>query len=252
MNDSFDHPYALLERGRFHIAELGHALADYGRSDAVTFFEEEVGDAHFMRLKFESPLPDVIPCIVYDAVSCLRTTLDYIVYAATVELTRDADIEFTKFPVGDDENGTKNQFKGWAKNVPAQLREILLKVEPWEHGVGHIIWEFNKVRNKGIHRKLIPLASHVQDHQFIPGPILVVGEMEPMQDWSDDRSTLTILRFHGWGEMRLGFRMGVAFDDPIYFSKADVAQKLTDVADAVERIAGDVKVKTAQILGNGP
>lgn len=243
----------MLERSRFHIIELREALASYARSDAVTFIQEELDGTFYLRLKFEQPLPETIPCIIYDAVSCLRSTLDYAVYAATIDLTGAAEVEQTKFPVGDTSADAETELRRGGRNVPPELHDTLLQLEPWQNGKGHIIWEFNKVRNKGIHRKLVALA-HPQpsDQGFNPGQILVVDELKHLQEWNADHTVLTLLETRGWGEMTYGFRMSVAFDDARFFPKADVVETLSKVGEVVEGIVVGLKRETARILASRP
>ena len=149
------------ERADVHIAAV--------QAEITRFLATE-----FYRIRFEHDLakgtvlarfdslhqPDKrFSLILGDAVSNLRSTLDYVAGALLYPIT--GTREGHTFPFADDQTGfegivNKGPIKGCG---PAVVSLLLNEVQAYESGVGRTLWALNKFRNIDKHRLLIATVS---------------------------------------------------------------------------------------------
>ena len=200
MEDFFESPRALFKRANEHILEyrkISLEIVPYFEYKEKVFFDEGTGEnLHAIQLGENIDLLS-IGCVAFDAISCLRSVMDQVVYAATCEISRSKSKVFNskkvKFPVAEKAKDAREQLekKGVASEVPKELHDILMSFEPFKGG-WHGLWEFNEIRNVGIHRVIAPSAVAVR------GPLKayngVMGSIKNVKEWDSSSRTAIFLR----------------------------------------------------------
>jgi hypothetical protein len=93
--------------------------------------------------------------IVFDAISCLRTSLDHAVFDASIMISGKPGPENTKFPFGKDAAAVQKQLTD-RPDIPPALHPKLLSYRPYkpENGGDRQLYAMNQLRNAKIHRTL--------------------------------------------------------------------------------------------------
>lgn len=191
MEDFFESPRALFNRANEHVEEyrkISLETIPYFEYKEEVFFDEGTQEnLHAIQLSEDIDLLSV-GCVAFDAISCLRSVMDQVVYAATCVITasknRGFDPKKVKFPFSEKLTDARKQFekKGPAYEVPVELHNILMSFEPFKGG-RYGLWEFNEIRNVGIHRVIAPSAVAVRGpfkgYNGVQGSFKFVNEWDP-------------------------------------------------------------------------
>ncbi len=143
---------AKLRRANEHISEVERLIRSYLATDFYRLsFEPDHGEGR-IKVVFQSlHQPDKsIALAVGDAVSNMRSALDYAVVALT-------GLNKAAMPVADSAKGFKGELKS-ALVVNLGLDAVaffISKIQAYENGVGHAVWQLNKLRNIDKHRFLL-------------------------------------------------------------------------------------------------
>lgn len=254
MDNLFVHPKALLERAKRHLDEMESKSNAFFDDDAYKFVDQRDRanpQAIRHKVKFTKALDPQLFCIAFDAVNCLRSSLDHAVYASARDLTNDDDPDHTKFPFADDAAGSVSQFKRGGSGVPHEIRPHLLSLEPYKDGKGHVLWALNKVRNGKIHRMLSPMAYAPKNTGFGPGPTgsLYIEKLSVCAEWNADRTELTYARSIGCkGSVRFGLVFAIAFTDDRFFAPKPAVHLLREVAEKIEAIICGIEAETTRVI----
>lgn len=152
-----------LARAREHIAEVERRAALM--TDPKLYRVTVVPDISVGRFRLELASlhqPDKgINAVIGDAVSTLRSVLDYAAVAMVVPLT--GKPENVGFPFADDASGfTGAVTKGSLAACPTQVADYFVReVQAYKGGNGEPLWVLNKLRNIDKHRFLVATTEVV-------------------------------------------------------------------------------------------
>jgi hypothetical protein len=124
-------------------------------------------EAQRYRIHFTiKDVPDPIPLIVGDLVTCLRASLDHLVWVLAA-LKRPYP-KNTEFPILDAPN--ERFMRRCTKGVPTEARRIIVSLQPYlgrqpEAIRSHLLWRLNKLCNVDKHRR-IPVHSDISYMHF--------------------------------------------------------------------------------------
>src|SRR6516165_3279675 len=99
----FHSPRLTLIRAQHHVDEFKSIVTRFRDEKPWTYFTDdqfEPGRIHH-KIKFTRDLPELLPCILFDAANNLRAVLDQTGYAAAVA-SNSPNPKATAFPFGDD------------------------------------------------------------------------------------------------------------------------------------------------------
>lgn len=152
---------AKLARARVHIADVNTAITGYLATNFYQFTVQTNKDGTFELIFQSLHQPDqALNATIGDAISNLRSTLDYTVNAALFPITGKRDAG--GYPFADDAKGVGGQ----AKVVLAPLGQAVIdhvvdQMQGYQGGAGHTLWALNKLRNIDKHRLLVATAQNV-------------------------------------------------------------------------------------------
>jgi hypothetical protein len=125
MPDLFYSPRLTLSRAQHHIRDFSQMVREFVDSKPWVYFvdkETQPGqDLH--KVRFTSELPDVLPCVLFDATNNLRAVLDQAGYASAVAAQRQS-LKAVKFPFGPTEQKWRENMKGACKDLPPEISAI--------------------------------------------------------------------------------------------------------------------------------
>jgi hypothetical protein len=156
----------------FDSARLTFVRAKHHADDFKAVIDNFVNDKHWTyvvdrqtqpgqiihKIAFTSPLPEILPCILFDAASNLRAVLDQTGYAAAIA-TGKAFPKKTSFPFGKDLTALNNNLDGRrsvCKDIPPEIVAGFRRFKPYKGG-NDILWALNKLCNTKKHCSLVPL-----------------------------------------------------------------------------------------------
>jgi hypothetical protein len=158
MTDLFYSPHMTLVRAQHHIRDFNKSVEDFINSKPWTPFVDKKSQPgkDICKIKFTSQLPNILPCILFDAVSNLRAVLDQAGYAAAFASGK-PEAKATSFPFGDDLAGLENNIKGRkvCKDIPTEIVTLFRGFKPYKGG-DNTLWALNKLCNAKKHCALVP------------------------------------------------------------------------------------------------
>jgi hypothetical protein len=160
MIDLFTSARLTLDRAQHHINDFDATFNAFLADDPWTLLidrQAEPGRSIF-KVYFRRKLPEILPCIVFDAANNLRAVLDQIGYAVAVA-SGNANPKKTSFPFGDDAKSVDNCIAGWCKDIPPEIRVLFRSFNPYLGG-NDSLWALNKLCNTKKHCALVPLAMN--------------------------------------------------------------------------------------------
>lgn len=151
-----------VDRAKQHIVELGKAI--------TSFFESEpykIGTKHDPKtrkliyyLAFVQPVPSNISCIVGDIIHNLKSALDHLAYQLFLignngsgGNERDICFPFVDTTTVDGLRAFEQKTAG----MRPKAKEALLKIEAYENGKGHALWQLHKLSIIDKHLTLVPV-----------------------------------------------------------------------------------------------
>lgn len=199
---------------------------------------------------------DLLPlgCVAFDAISCLRSVMDQVVFAATSLVTGKENPKYTKFPFGESEGEARSQFgkigknKGSAFDVPEILHDLLISFGPFKEGRNGL-WQFNRVRNTGIHRVIAPSAVAVRrPFQHNSG---VTGSVKFVNEWNPETREAIFLREKDNFEADISYRItgiDISFGNDTELAEHRVVDSLHALATTTATIIKQVESKCERVL----
>jgi hypothetical protein len=172
-------PYLKTTRAKEHLNSLRRELDLFGKSDAYTLSPEDDVENGIYRLKVKhEPIPNGIPLIAGDALYCLRSSLDQLVWSLA-KLTR-AYPQGTQFPIFETfSKDTLKRFKQYTAGVPPDAIKVIEGLQPY-HGPNpaavrsRLLWRLNILCNIDKHRR-ISVHSIMAAFKFPDMPKSAVG-----------------------------------------------------------------------------
>jgi hypothetical protein len=229
MTDPFDSAKRTLSRAQGHIRDLEAKInAFVSEKPWSCVIEDEPGlGGQAIKIKFNRGLPEILPCIVFDAVNNLRSVLDQCGYAAALA-GKVTDPKSAYFPFGDDIPGLDNVIKGRCKDVPPEIVKLFRSFSPYKGG-NDSLWAMNKLCNSQKHCMLVPIGMKSASASF-RGTISGKG-------W---RSEITSLGDMGWDAAKNELTLCIVGGAGYKATQADIATniEITVALDHIETQSG--------------
>ena len=145
-------PYLKTHRAKEHLEVLRLEIEMFRESKPYFFIREDdvVNQRHFIRFMMKK-IPDRLPLSVGDICSCLRASLDQLVWCLAVSNSRGRTYpEHTHFPILTKPNS--KEFRSGTKGVAADAGKIIKSLQPYNAGDdaairSHPLWRLNKLCN---------------------------------------------------------------------------------------------------------
>jgi hypothetical protein len=195
MTNVFDSARWTVVRAKMHIDELNGLIDGFVNENPWTFDVDRQSKPGYClhKIRFTKPFPELWPCILFDAVNNLRSTLDQCGYATAVA-SGASRTKFTKFPIGDDLSGLDKDIKGWCKDIPQDISTLFRRFEPYKGGNGSAIWAINKICNAKKHCALMPLEITNKTFTIVgdlPEELRPLPNSRPI--WNAEKREVTML-----------------------------------------------------------
>jgi hypothetical protein len=244
MADVFYSPRLTLVRANYHIQNfkaLVHSFADGQPWTYIVDRQSQPGKI-IHKIKFTQPLPEMLPCILFDAVNNLRAVLDQSGYAAATAAGR-ANPKKTNFPFGDDPAQLENNIVGRkvCEHLPPEIVSLFRGFEPYERGKGTSLWVLNKLCNSKKHSSLVPLKIGNAIAVFqgdVSGEDWTTSADDTGIGWNDAEREMTMMIAKAGTNANirgnLSFQIAIEGVDAVRGQAASAA--LNNMRDVVERV----------------
>jgi hypothetical protein len=231
--------------------ELQWKTKKYHERKPYRFFTVPTIDGqNLFKVQVTTDPPPELACIAFDAINCLRSSLDHAVFASTCVLTGHENPNSTKFPFADKADDLAGEWSRGASGVPKDLRPFLVNLKPFQNG-NNLLWGLNKVRNSKIHRVLAPTVSVPAGTAMnaVPGPVgLHIHIWEPIREWNEERREFTYGRGRVSGFGTIAVQIELAFTQKSALGSRLVGPTLRQTAGIVEGIVSGLEAETARII----
>jgi len=158
MTDLFRSPQLTLMRAQHHIRDFKATVDKFVADKPWTRFVDKDSnpgkDLH--KIKFTQQMPEMLPCILFDATNNLRAVLDQAGYASAVA-GKSPSTKATKFPFGPTEEKWRNNLAGGCKDLPTEIRALFESFKAYKGG-NDTLWAVNEIANSNKHLALKPLV----------------------------------------------------------------------------------------------
>lgn len=239
-----------LNRANKHIKDLDAYLLEF---TSTNFYEiyltpNDTGQA-LLGFKYLSKPGPALTLIMGDAVSNLRSTLDYAAVAMLTPLG--IAIEDASFPFADQASGligmvnktSKSGVIGVAAAGVSVTNLIAQRVQPYKGGAGEALWMLNKLRNIDKHRLLIATIAAASVTLSFRGPFGTFNDITCMRRDGQDFIALSVplqgLQFTA--QPKVTFE--VEIDEPVCGKRlllpaflADVSVQIEGLLDALDQL----------------
>jgi hypothetical protein len=182
MANVFDSARLTFCRAEHHINEFKSMIDGFVNNSPWTRLvdTDSKPGKHVHKIKITRDLPQMLPCILFDAANNLRAVLDQAGYASAVA-ANSPSLKAVKFPFGPDEAHWRNNMAGGCKDLPTEIRTIFEGFKAYKGG-NNTLWALNEIANTKKHCALIPLE--------ISTPIVTFTAAVPLK--KSDSSPVTI------------------------------------------------------------
>jgi len=147
MTDVFRSPQLTLIRAHHHIRDFRETVNRFVAEKPWTRFVDKNSNPgkYLYKIKFRQQLPEILPCILFDATNNLRAVLDQVGYASAVA-ARGSSLKATKFPFGPTEEGFRNNLAGGCKDLPLEMQDLFRSFNAYKGG-NDTLWSLNANAN---------------------------------------------------------------------------------------------------------
>ena len=189
--------YLKTTRAKVHLDTLRDSLDLFRKSKPIAVFRKEnvKRGRYEIRIRINHP-PDNLPLILGDALYCLRSSLDQIIWSLA-KLTTPYP-RGTQFPILDKLNsGTRRTFACYTAGGPARAGKLIESLQPYHRAEpsAHLLWRLNRLCNIDKHRRIpvhgeeaifgLPQMPHSlarlvefdHDQHMVSGPLELKGKM---------------------------------------------------------------------------
>jgi hypothetical protein len=158
MADLFYSPRLTLVRAQHHIRDFSQAVREFVTSKPWTHVVDQDPDTgqHIHKIRIDRQLPEMLPCILFDATNNMRAALDQAGYASAIA-AGSPSLKAIKFPFSSCEEKFRDHVAGACKDLPPQVCEIFASYQPYRGG-NDTLWALNEIANAKKHLALKPLA----------------------------------------------------------------------------------------------
>jgi hypothetical protein len=158
MADLFYSPRLTFVRAQHHVRDFKETVNRFIAEKPWTRFVDKDSDPgkDVHKIKFTQQMPEMLPCILFDATNNLRAVLDQAGYASAVA-GKSPSTKAIKFPFGPTEKKWRDNLAGGCKDLPAEIRTIFESFKAYKGG-NDTLWAVNEIANANKHLALKPLV----------------------------------------------------------------------------------------------
>jgi len=257
VNNLFESPRLTLKRAEHHIGDFNEAADDYTAAKSWTHFVDRTSQPgnDIYKIRFH-PLPEMLPCILFDAANNLRSVLDQIGYAAAVA-ARSQSLKYIKFPFGPSRAEFLNNLAGGCKDLPQEVRLIFENSNAYPAG-NIALWAVNKIANTNKHLAIKPLVignlsaffnARIQTKEFLaeawsPGGAGI--------GWDQQKNELSLMSTptamsEAKVDMPLNIMLALEIEGIPELAGKSLAELLKNARDEVERILSTVEAECVRL-----
>jgi hypothetical protein len=243
MADLFYSPRLTLIRAQQHICDFKAIVDKFIAEQPWTSFVGKDSDPSkdLHKIKFTQQLPQMLPCILFDATNNLRAVLDQAGYASAVA-AKSTSLKAIKFPFGPTEEKWRNNLAGRCKDLPAEIRALFESFNAYK-GANDTLWAINEIANANKHLTLKPLVI-TNPTAFFSGRIairkLTANVINPRGgiSWDSGKNEITLLSVLPGTQANINTNItfDVAIDGVDTLSGQSAVRTLNDMARIVESI----------------
>jgi len=253
MKPTFESSKLLVSRAKSHLAELEAAVAAFSKQKPYTKFIEKNHKTGrtLHKARFDREPPPELAAIIFDAVNCLRSSLDHAVFDAARSLGKKPKPKYTKFPFGPTKADASKDLKRKTSEVPIEITKFCLRFKPYRRG-NKTLWALNEIRNGKIHQTLEPTLTAAQGVSFSPtsfGGAFSIGELSTRR-WDRRKQELTYMDSisSGYVHLNTDITAGVSFSGNTPFPGMDAIAELNKCFGVVEGIVLGIEAETTRII----
>jgi len=153
-----------------HIKNLNAATDRFRKAHpniVVPERHEDLGEI-WHKVAYVPEIPDPIALMLGDALYNLRAALDYLAHELVVIAGNEPSRQ-TAFPIFDKPN---EYWEGMARKVKGMRQmaiESINRIQPYEGGFGHALWQLHRLNNIDKHRVLLTIALVNSGRTMTPG-----------------------------------------------------------------------------------
>jgi hypothetical protein len=149
-----------LRRAQHHIRDFKATFDKFIAEKPWTRFVDKDSDPgkDLLKIKFTQNMPEMLPCILFDAANNLRAVLDQCGYASAVA-SKSPSLKAIKFPFGPTEQDFRNNLAGGCKDLLPEIRAIFGNFNAYKGG-NDTLWAINEIANANKHLALTPLVAN--------------------------------------------------------------------------------------------
>jgi hypothetical protein len=250
MGDLFYSPRLTLVRAQLHIRDFNTLIDEFVKSNPWAHIVERDPQSghHVHKIKFTQQLPEMLPCILFDAANNLRAVLDQAGYASAIASGKSSP-KRTNFPFGDDPAGLDSNIKGRkvCDDCPAEIITLFRGFNPYKGG-SDPLWALNRLCNTKKHCALVPLQMNNATVAFTAAVIghgvetYTVSPASTGLGWNPKENEFTLMTTHSG--MQPNITANVAFDVAIDGIDTIGGQQARHVLAAMSRIVESILLAT--------
>jgi len=179
-------PYLKLGRSKMHLDALDVELEKFigkGKAYALDRYDDLANQRHVLRFKLND-VPDPPSLIVGDALYCMRSALDQLVWSlAKLTVTIPAHTQFPIFDRPLDNPDSIGRFESQTRGVPDAAVAEIKAFQPY-HGAAsykaHPLWRLNAMCNLDKHRRIPANGGEILVH--LPQGMTKLATIENLDD----------------------------------------------------------------------
>jgi hypothetical protein len=158
MADVFRSPQLTFNRAQYHIRDFDAMVRDFidSRPWAKIIDKNSYPGEELHKIRLSREFPEMLPCVLFDAINNLRAVLDQAAYASAVA-SNSASLKAVKFPFGPSKSDFLNNLAGGCKDLPPEIRALFKECKAYKGG-NDTLWAINEIANAKKHLALIPLV----------------------------------------------------------------------------------------------
>jgi hypothetical protein len=180
-------PYLKLAWAEHHLKLLDFEVSAFSEDKPYSLerYDDLKLQLHIMKVRLND-VPDRVCLVAGDVISCMRSSLDHLVWSLASGPGNVKNADYTQFPILDCLNSdTRKRFRRQTAGVPELALKEIKTFQPYHRGNAfktHWLWRLNTLRNVNEHRRVPTNGQEVIFHGF-PEHLGTVMKMETIDDY---------------------------------------------------------------------
>lgn len=242
MTSTLESSRICVARAIHHVGDLETKISAFMDTDPYQptvekYFET---DEYIHKIKLVKPMPPMLSCIAFDAISNLRSALDQAGFFFAKAANPSTRGKYTHFPFGDTAADANGAHAGMSREIPKRIFDVMIRFQPYKGG-NDLLWAMNKLCNTNKHRILVPMAVATKG---VSGRISIDARnsvvMINTREWRWDHSKNEMIL--GRGREGADFQYDLKFSYLVSFADIDVVidKPATDILHTLVDITGNI------------